>query len=320
MKISFVVWARYHRRAELLAHHLGASIHYIYRGRQGRFFTPVRYLTQTWQTWRVLSAERPDVLFVQNPPIFSVLVAFLYCRLYGARCVIDSHSGAFQARWRWSVPIHRLLSKGALLTIVHNKDQEAIVAGWGCRCQVIAYTAGDYPRGEDYSMNGQFNVTVISTYEEDEPLPAIWGAAARMPQVAFYVTGDPKHLSRDLLEQKPENCHLTGYLPYERYVGLIRGSDAVLDLTRCNHTLPMGGFEAVSMGKPLIVSDFPVLREYFSLGTLHVPNTTEGICAGVRKAQSQQEELQQEMNLLHERLDAEWKQNLSALKQLLRES
>lgn len=79
------------------------------------------------------------------------------------------------------------------------------------------------------------------------------------------------------------NCRLTGYLPYDRYVGLLRGVDVILDLTSQDHTLLMGAFEAVSLGTPLIVSDWPILRDYFSLGTVHVPNTVEGFvreCAG----------------------------------------
>ena len=74
-KITFIVWARYHRRSELLAQHFGATIHYVYHGQMGQLSqAPGRYLVQAWQTWRILRQERPDVIFVQNPPIFAVLV------------------------------------------------------------------------------------------------------------------------------------------------------------------------------------------------------------------------------------------------------
>ena len=61
---------------------------------------------------------------------------------------------------------------------------------------------------------------------------------------------------------KPDNCHLTGYIPYEQYVGLMRQVDTVIDLTDRDHTLLLGAFEAVSLGTPLIISDWPILREY----------------------------------------------------------
>jgi len=98
------------------------------------------------------------------------------------------------------------------------------------------------------------------------------------PEVSFYVTGNSAHIPQPLLLRKPENCKLTGYLSYERYVGLLREADAIMVLTVNDHTLLMGGFEACICRNPLIVSDWPVLRDYFSQGTVHVPNSIEGIC------------------------------------------
>jgi len=65
---------------------------------------PVRYLVQTWQTWRILHREKPDIIFIQNPPIFAVLAVSLYTLFFGGRYVIDSHTGAFlDPHWRWSL-------------------------------------------------------------------------------------------------------------------------------------------------------------------------------------------------------------------------
>jgi len=44
-----------------------------------------------------------------------------------------------------------------------------------------------------------------------------------------------------------------------------------------------GAFEAVSLGTPLIISDWPILRNYFSLGMVHIPNSVGGVCEGVRR-------------------------------------
>ena len=110
MKRTFIAWAPYHRRSELLAQYFNASMHFVFSGQSGRLLKPpVKYLAQAlkatvryprlaWQTWRVLRDERPDVIFVQNPPIFCVLLAYFYSRRYGARFIIDSHTGAFLSR------------------------------------------------------------------------------------------------------------------------------------------------------------------------------------------------------------------------------
>ncbi len=214
--------------------------------------------------------------------------------------------------------LHRMLSQKALLTIVHNESQEKIVRRWGCRYCVIAFTPGDYSCIEDFPIDGQFNVAVINTFGADEPLDVVFDAASRLADVNFYVTGNSKRIRQNLLAKKPGNCHLTGFLSYGQYVGLLQGADAVMDLTTRDHTLLMGGFEAVSLGTPLITSDWPVLKEYFFLGTVHVSNTVGGICEGVRRVQSERDVLRLEMQQLRDRLQREWEQKFKELQNLIR--
>jgi hypothetical protein len=92
-----------------------------------------------------------------------------------------------------------------------------------------------------------------------------------------------------------------------------------MDLTTRDHTLLSGAFEAVSIGTPLIVSDWPILRDYFSLGTVHVPNTVPGICEGVQRAQREQPALRQGILQLREKLEVEWKQEFAELCRLLQQ-
>lgn len=319
MERVFIVWARYHRRAEILADHLGARAYYISYGEQGVLLhTLVKYPLQAFRTWRVLRRECPSLILVQNPPIFCVLLVSLYCRLFGAQFVIDSHTGAFLSpSWRWSIGLHRLLSRRARVTIVHNKAQEEIVKYWGCHYCVIGFTPGDYPQGDHFPLGEEFNVAVISTFHRDEPLDVLFDAARCLRDVRFYITGNSKRIPQHLLKRKPDNCSLTGYLSNNQYVGLLRAVDVIMDLTNQNDTVLMGCFEAVSLGKPLITSDWPVLREYFSLGTVHVPNTVAGVIEGIYRSECEQEALQRGILVLRERLTAEWQEDSVVLRGLL---
>lgn len=319
MKSAFIVWDNYSQRSDLLAQRLGATMHNIYYGQRGKLLqAPMRYVVQGLQTWRVLRRERPDVVFVQNPPIFLALVAFLYAQRYSARYVIDSHTGAFiSPKWRWSLGLHRMLSRGAVTTIVTNNHLKEVVNRWGCGAFVLGFTPGDYPTGERFPFNGQFNAVVVSSFEWDEPLDVVYEAAAHLPEVSFYVTGDYTRSAPSLLAKKPDNCRLTGYIPYGQYVGLLRGADVVIDLTTRDHTLLLGAFEAVSLGTPLITSDWPVLRDYFPIGTVHIPNTVEGVCEGVRRVQREHATLRRDILLLRERLNAEWVHKFTELQHLL---
>jgi glycosyltransferase involved in cell wall biosynthesis len=317
-RISFVAWLPYHRRTELLAQHLGASLHFVYWGRtEDLKRAPVKYFIQGARTRRILLAERPEVILVQNPPIFCALVAYLYARRHDAKIIIDSHTGAFVSlKWRWSLPLHRALSRRALTTLVHNEDQEALVKGWGCPYMLLDYTPGDYSSFEPFPLNGGFSVAVISSFRGDERPEVVFRAAAELPTVQFYVTGNPERLAKGVLAEKPGNCHLTGYLPYERYVGLLRNADAVMALTARDSTLLMGGFEAVCIGKPFITSDWPVLRDFFSPGAVHVPYTEEGIREGVRRARQEHATLQEGALQLRAALNETWERKLTQLKEL----
>jgi len=322
LRITFIAWTRYDRHSELLAQHLDAGIHFIYYGQGGALLqAPVRYLVQALRTWRVLRRDNPDVIFVQNPPIFCALVAFIYSRRYGARYVIDSHTGAFDSpKWRWSVSLHRMLSSAALATIVHNRFQEEMVKRWGCRYLVLGYRSGNHSSTEHYPLGKKFNVAVPCSFHADEPLDVVFEAASLLPKVDFHLTGDANRAAPRLLEKKPDNCHLTGFLPYDRYLGLLSDVDVVLDLTTRDQVVLSGGFEAVFLGKPLIVSDWPILRECYPLGTLHISNTVEGVYEGVRRAQDEHETLQQDILRLRDLLEKEWKQKMQDLKEILRKA
>ena len=308
MNSMFLVWHKYHRRSELLAEAFGATVHYVYDGRTvGGWRTGLRYLSQARQTWRLLSTERPRLIFIQNPPIFAVAVAALYVWRFRAAYIINSHSGAFNsAKWRWSIGLHRLLSRHALLTIVHNSAQEAIVMAWGYRYEVVGYTPGNYDLGQARRLGGAYNVIFVSTFSADEPLPLVIEAARMLLDVTFHITGDASRLDSAVRAGMPSNVKLTGYLTYEDYVSLLKSADAILALTTRDQTLSMAGFEAVALARPLIVSDWPVLADYFDEGTVHIPNTADGIVAGIQQARQDQARLQLEMIDLRTRLTAAW--------------
>ncbi len=318
-RVTFVVWQSYHRRGELLAQHLNADLHFICYGKRGGIWrTALRYLIQAIETWSVLGRGQPDVIFVQNPPIFCALTCYVYARFHHCRYVIDSHTGAFVDRkWRWSLALHRFLSRRALTTLVHNNAQAQIMERWKCRHIVLGFTPGQYVSGKVFERTSRFSVAVVCSFSDDEPLDAVFEAARICSDVCFYITGKPSSLCSHSIASRPENCTLTGYLPYDQYVSLLRDADAVMCLTTRDNTLLMGAMEAVSLTTPLIVSDWPVLRDTFSIGTVHVPNTPQGISQGIRRVQSERASLQHQMVTLKEQLDREWEQRFGELQQLL---
>jgi hypothetical protein len=84
-----------------------------------------------------------------------------------------------------------------------------------------------------------------------------------------------------------------------------------------DHTLQLGGCEAVAVCQPLITSDWLFLREFFSQGTIYVANTPDGIRAGIEVMQRDHQRLKGEIVLLRESKRQEWQDQLAELNSLI---
>jgi len=314
----FISWIKHSRRSQLIAEKLGLKLCLIHALKRRPWLAPVRYLLQSLQTWQSLSRERPRIIFVQNPPIFAALVVYLYARTHGARYVIDAHTTALLAPvWQWSMALHGFLSRRAVVTIVTNEHLQHIMDGWGARSFIVADIPTVFPPGRPFPTNGRFSVAVINTFAPDEPLDEVLAAAMAVPDVQFLITGDPIRAKRRFLQSPPKNVRFTGFLPDEDYIGLLRSAQVIMVLTTRDHTMQRGACEAVSLGKPIITSDWPLLRGYFHQGTIHVDNTSQSIVDGVRRMQQDWRRLEREIAILQQERRQEWEEKQAQLSRLL---
>jgi glycosyltransferase involved in cell wall biosynthesis len=209
------------------------------------------------------------------------------------------------------------VSRRAVTTIVTNEHLRATVAAWGARSFILADIPAVFPPGSPPPLSAGFKVAVINTYSPDEPLPEIIAAAASLPEVQFYVTGDLIRARRGTLERRPDNVHLTGFLPDPVYFGLLRSVDGIMVLTTDDHTMQRGACEALWLGVPIITSDWPVLRAQFGKGTLHVQNTAKSIRQGILRLREDKHRLQAEILALQEERRQEWHRTHAALASLI---
>ena len=317
-KCLFIGWAPHNRRSQLLAEKLGAELHMLSRLKhRSPLHAPLKYPWLALDTWRLLKRARPEVVFVQNPPPLLPLVVWLFSRWHPLALVIDHHTAAFGWAWFWLLPAQKFLARWARLNIVTNDRWQALIESWGGEAMILDDVPAQFPAGAPYPLQGQANIAVVSSFAPDEPLETVVTAAADLPDVHFYITGDSKRASKRLLAKAPANVTFTGFLSDSDYFGLLRNVDAVMVLTTRNHTNQRGGCEAVWLGRPLIISDWPVLRRAFHSGTVHVPNTAEGIAAGVQNALARQDELVAGMHRLQTERRARWAEASAQLRGLL---
>ena len=74
----------------------------------------------------------------------------------------------------------------------------------------------------------------------------------------------------------------------------------MMSLTTHDHTMQRGGYEALALDKPLITSDWPVLRETFSAGTIYVDNSADAIAEAIMHARTEHLLLAAEMKCLRQ--------------------
>jgi glycosyltransferase involved in cell wall biosynthesis len=318
----FLVWGTPDQgpRSRALARELGIPVHFIRASLpRGAVSALVRYPLQALSTLRLFARERPRVIFVQNPPPLAALCAWLYGRLRGASYVIDAHSAAFSPRALVSGPgwLKKLLARGAEFTIVTNEHWQERVRAWGGRAIILRDIPTTFPGGADYPLDGGFNIAFINTFSEDEPLETFLQAAAGLPGVTFHVTGKVRAKDAALVAGAPPNVRFTGFLPDETYYALLRSVNVVMCLTTRDHTMQRGACEALSLGKPIVTSDWSLLRQYFHKGTVHVDNSVAGIRQGVMEMQAQHHAYQTGIIALRSDQDSEWRQNVQPLHALI---
>ena len=317
-KIVYITWFDFSTRSDGIAHHLGAnSYHFSDLKRLTHVFALIKYILASFKTLIVLHKESPEIIFVQNPPIFVVLVVWFYCILSGAHYVVDTHSATFTSRrWIAFLWLYRFLAKRALTNILHNEPLSQIVTNWDAPAIVLEdapqlYTDRKYPFAEG------INVVLVCRYSNDEPIYEVIEAARRLRNVNFYITGSIKNAPKEIKIIVSKNVILTDYLAREDYVALLMGCDIVVSLTTNDNTMQCGAHEALELGRPIITSNWPVLKEYFSKGTIHIDNTASSLVTAIKNMRAEHNHYLNEIRILREERRIMLQKKLSKLFKLL---
>jgi glycosyltransferase involved in cell wall biosynthesis len=282
----FLVWGppSHGPRSQVFARALGIEIRNVTSSRRrGALVAPFKYASMLGKTSWLLLKLRPPVVFVQSPPTFAAMTVCAYAAITGARFVVDAHSAAMSPIWTRPAWLSRLVARRAATTIVTNEHFARRIRGWGGRALVVPDIPTDFGTVRPSPLVGTFNVMVVSSFAPDGPVNEILRAARELPDVEFHVTGDPMRGRDRLPRDIPANVHLTGFIPDPQYYALMASCQAVLCLTTRDHTMQRGACEALWIGTPIVTSDWPLLREYFTTGTVHVGGTAGEIGEGLRE-------------------------------------
>jgi len=191
------------------------------------------------------------------------------------------------------------------VTLVTNEAALNILQRWKARGLFLVDGLPNLiPPTGCIGSEGETRVAVISTFSDNEPIEELFAAARLLPQVSFYLPGDPKRAPSSLLAQKPENVTLTGFLRGGNYTALLKNVHGLVILTKEENDLSCGAYEALAMAKPATASDVPEMRRFFTRGFIYVINTSEAIAAGIQQMLNEQATLTTEVIAMRSILEA----------------
>jgi glycosyltransferase involved in cell wall biosynthesis len=305
-------WFPYSQRSTTLAHGLGYEVHLLRRAWFRRAWTaPFTYPVLAVRTAWLVVRRRPAAVVIIAPPIPAVFVVLGVSWIVRARVAIDVHSGALlDRRWRWSIPLLAWAGRRASACLVTLPSLARRLQSLRVRTLVLPDPVPDYmARPHTSPSSSTQRVVAVCGWGRDEPISELI-ESARGKSWELYLTG----ASHGDLPPVPANVHLTGFLDDDEYLDLLAGSSLVVVLTRRDETLLSGAWEALAVGKPLLVSATPTLVSMFGPEVASAANDSESIGNSIDRALSDPTRAQRTAVLAeHFR-----RQNADALDQLLR--
>src|SRR5215469_10174825 len=314
-----IAWADGQPRTAALAGALGGEAVFVTGPLPRRLATaPLRYCWSAIRTWRALERRRPSCVVVVAPPVVAPLVAGLWCWRRQRPLVVDCHTGTFHARrWAWARPLYRWLLPRCRAVLAHTNEALALLQGWGAPGLLLPDDVPGPPEASEPPRTGETTVLVAGSLDENEPVAEALAAAALLPDVAVRVTGDPGRVARTLREAAPPNVTFTGLLPLPDFLREMQAAAAVAVFSTDPHIMNRAAFEAVGLGRPLVLSDLPGLRARFGSAALFAANRPAAMADALRRALIGRSELERRSRLLARELRQQHAQALDSLASML---
>jgi len=280
----WVTWEE-HRRSRELA----AAFNARYLPFTSSLPNPFRYAVLGARTLAYIIRFRPPTIYGQNPSIVLACLLCLVGRMSRTTIVIDRHTNFYPAtrnspKLKWKI-YHALgywTDRTADLVIVTNQYLADFVRSEGGNSVVLPDPLPDLaPSTRVYDTNRKGRVVFVASGAEDEPLAAVLQAVEGIQNVVdlFVTSGRAKRAAEAL--PHVANVTLTGFLPYDSYINLLREADVIVILTTLDHTLCCGAYEATSLQRPMVLSDTQTIKSYFQHGAIYVAPDSVSIAAGI---------------------------------------
>ncbi|MEE9166099.1 MAG: glycosyltransferase [Candidatus Neomarinimicrobiota bacterium] len=282
----FVAWTEVSRRSEELAKQLGAEYYRLKRKDAPTFLAILRLMVNAIITFIKFLRSHPKVIYSFQAHPFITFTAMFYKLLSGCRVIPDLHTAAFSDYDTFPVNFFSfMLWRNCDILLVHNEGLSQALGDRFPSLEGKLFVLEDpipvLSGSSDQNMlkwkNSGMTAVLISRFSRDEPIEPFLEAAVRHAHIHFYITGNYHRAKFSLEKYREQNITFTGFLPEEEYVSLLRSADFLIVLTTRDRTLLSGGYEGLSLVKPMVVSETDTIRRYFSDSVVYARSTPDAI-------------------------------------------
>jgi glycosyltransferase involved in cell wall biosynthesis len=226
------------------------------------------------------------VVYAQNPPVFCPLTCLLYCRLAGAKLIIDHHS-IWKVKTLGRGPLSRAIgalegfvSRAADGNTAPHRFWAEQLSAMGARNVLVVHDfveKNPYPRDDALRMSFASEPLIAISSHGGHPLERMEAEAAAVGivgSVALLITGPKAKLEGRLSSASlPANVRYLGFLERETYERLKASADFALNITDEPYTLSHVLLEFMASSLPMISSRQEVLEDFFGDSLLYTDSS-----------------------------------------------
>lgn len=307
----WITWETQRRSIEL-AKVFNAKL-YIYKKKHK--FNIIRYIFATLSTMCILTKENPKYVYAQNPSIVLALVLSILKPIYSYKLIIDRHSNfRFGSKNIIIDKIFFIISdytiKKADYTMVTNDYLNNIIYKKGGTGLILQDKLPVMTSYHKITLLGEKNIVFVTSFGTDEPIDEVITAFKYIDnKIHLYITGNYNNTKyKYIVSTLTNNIHFTGYLPEDEYQSLIYSADALIVLTKSEHTLTCGAYEGISLCKPMVLSNTNAIKEYFTEGVIYCDPNYESIIYCIKYCLNNPEKMKTEIIRYKNRIEKEWQQ------------
>lgn len=283
-----------------------------------------RIFTEFLKSWKIIRKERPSVCFTMNPSIFASWWLSLLAKFFKFRLVTDLHTlnikitgfKKFLFRMFFNAGI-----KGSDVVIVTNEiyRQSILPINPNVVCVPDDLPVLQVPSIENNDNScgtrARIQILLVSSFDPDEPLNEIMAIDQAINDFEILVTGDWRKKFKNLPHTR--NIRFLGFISNKEYDRLLYTVDGIMVLTKEEGCLCCGAYEAVSAGKPLILSRTKALQDFFGEAPIYVEDSSESILSALKTLKT--ERVQRMKMIIQERsiLSNKFKNSIRDLEKII---